>query len=404
LLFDSKGKFQTISQLWEEGSTMFKFALILTAAVFALFASAGEAKAHPFDVECSGSLWPGDPVPGFADYVAKVKKEKNNDKRFELLKKLAETCHWQTRPFFEQVLRTDPYEDNRCLAASALAAAGNEENLPALYRAFVKESGNKGIVVRIFVGRAFARIGSPKALPFLHAVLDNKEHSDVLDALTDALAVIGSPSSIPYLKVIVDSNRGHDSFMKGNRAIQAMGSIGHASSVPFLTRVLTSPLYKTRPSFNGYTHSAIAALGAIGHQSAAPVLVRKLKAKEKAVRGLAAAALGKLRLKRTAPALHRVVLKDKDSWVRRSAAMALGHIASRGSVFTLTRVATKDSDPKVRAAAIWALGQIGSKKSLNVLSAIGDRDMHPSVQRAVVMARCNIDPVYCEGAFVHLSL
>lgn len=270
-------------------------------------------------------------------------------------------------------------------AASALIYIGDAGAVPALVA--MARSGPDG--------RAPARAHAVRALG---GILRDRPRPEVR-ALLEALA------ADPALPLSL-------------AAIEALGALGDAASVPVLIEQTRADVHRRR--------AAAAALGSIGDAAAVPALLAALEARNDRVRGDAAWALGKLADPRALDALARAardrgwatainataalaryappayaealapLLHHRDRLVRANAAMGLGRMeaermgeaparpAESSLVDALVHRLGADSSPLVRVAAARALSRIGAARE--ALARAGERDGAEAVRAAAAAA------------------
>jgi hypothetical protein len=137
-------------------------------------------------------------------------------------------------------------------------------------------------------------------------------------------------------------------------------------------------LYQTA-EFSLLRAKAMGVLARIKPDNIIDFLIKELKAEDRAVRGSAAYALGRIGSERAIEPLLNLLSSDKDSDVRWGAANALGVIGSEGAIDPLLNILSSDKDSDVRWGAANALGVIGSEGAidplLNILSSDKDSDV-----------------------------
>jgi HEAT repeat protein len=130
--------------------------------------------------------------------------------------------------------------------------------------------------------------------------------------------------------------------------------------------------------------AAAQAIGAIGHPSSLPALKLGLGSSMAGVRAASAEAIRSLRapLGQKAPSDAAALLplfSDADANVRRQAALTSGYVRDAQAVAGLSQLLASDAVPLVRKAAAWALGEIGDGNGVAALTAAAN-DADPMVR------------------------
>lgn len=271
---------------------------------------------------------------------------------------------------------------------------------------------------------ALGRIGSPKAVPSLIALLD--EHAELASIAAGALAKIGDRRAFePLLGMI-----GHSSAVMRHAAIGALNSLGHPELSARIGALLYAEDALVRESavrvagyfgYAAYVHvmaercydpddrvrrAAIEHLPFVDYAGLLSVLGDGLRDQTPAVRVAAARAFAHVEDDQAVPALIGA-LQDQDAWVRYYAVRSLGQHRAHEAVDALQQLAQADSAAQVRIAALETLGQIGGERALAALlpfstnpdielasaaiTALGAID-HPDAQLALLKLANTPDP------------
>lgn len=131
---------------------------------------------------------------------------------------------------------------------------------------------------------------------------------------------------------------------------------------------------------------AVQKLGYSGESGAIGVLERVLKEEgDPALRGEAAAALGRIGSDRAVPALERA-LDDGHQAVRVQAVRALARIGGERSAELLGDVLLNTTDRRARLTAAWSLGRLDSPKARSYLEAaanVSDEALRKAINRSL---------------------
>ncbi|MFL5320469.1 MAG: HEAT repeat domain-containing protein [Myxococcaceae bacterium] len=223
---------------------------------------------------------------------------------------------------------------------------------------------------------ALGAIGDPKVEPTLLKLLNSKDAYTRIEAI-NALGAMKSKAAVPKLVDIVQDDNGEPFIAK--KAIQALGDIGDATSVPVLTKMM----FKERKGVSFYVESSFA-LYQIGDKSKdamLPILEGKDKDLlawanqtgmiEAALYAKAAQVEGDLHDGRAEKALLSKLqfdnpMLDVKLFVRMRAADALGRIRSKDAVKPLSSM-LEEEEATARGEYIRALVKIGSPEATPAL-------------------------------------
>ncbi|MHB8879011.1 MAG: HEAT repeat domain-containing protein, partial [Myxococcaceae bacterium] len=223
---------------------------------------------------------------------------------------------------------------------------------------------------------ALGEIGDPKATPTLLRLLKVKDNYTKIEAI-NALGDLRAPEAVAPLMEIATDETGEPFISK--KAIQALGMIGDAKSVPALLKMM----FKERRGTSFYVESSFA-LYQIG-QPAADAALPLLKGEDKALTAWAkengiieaalwaksAQVLGDLHEARAEkPLLDRLKFEseflDVKLFVRMRAADALGRMRSKEAVKLLSTMLDEE-EASARQIYVRALTSIGGRDAIPAL-------------------------------------
>lgn len=282
---------------------------------------------------------------------------------------------------------TDPDDATREEAAQALVGQADASAMDALLEALEDEYWS----VRMYVGHALARMGSPRVLEALIPMLGDpiKECRDgavedfvtmggasverLITALRDerwrvregAARALGRLRDRRAVDGLIAALRDRDGTVK-TVAAEALGRIGDPKAIKGLIALFKDSSKLVRVS-------ATIALTQIGETTVDP-LIEGLKDENFQIRLHSVQALGGITsdyptgrswLRDSKPVPHLIaLLKDKDRAVREDAAIALGMIGDNSAVPALVDAM---QDGSIRVRAIMALGMIADPRSVEAL-------------------------------------
>jgi HEAT repeat protein len=276
---------------------------------------------------------------------------------------------------------SDPDEDVRRAAASALAEIADPSSAAILKNKLKSESEN--LAVRHAAARALTRIDRPESLDGFVWLLGSPSDQDRQEAL-DALRSAGAKSVPPLTEGLKTG-----AWPVRSAAASLLGEFGDTRAVQPLSLALQDPEPKVRraaaPSLGKLKEmvafdplikamrdtdtdvrsAAIIAIGALQTPKALPILERALHDKTVQVRISAAYGLGELNLPEAVPPLIKA-MADKEAQLRTAAAEALGRLKNPHAVPSLC-IALKDLNDSVRAASALALGEMQDLRAVEPL-------------------------------------
>lgn len=240
----------------------------------------------------------------------------------------------------------------------------------------------------------------------LKKALERETDESARAGILDALASMKDPAAIPFLiKQLENSERGESnrSLMKlrsfGVAAVPAMIELYRRLTIPALPlksdgREAFREAYSEYKRVLGIKRGVIKFFGKVRGVAAEEILLKALVSDEWKLRSAAIYSLGKLRSRKAAPALVKVLIGENDDYVRSQAASALGDIGDAGLVPDL--IDRLDSEEHGRIAldllrcstgedfgrdkAKW-LAWLKNQKSTSVLGA--DRTVLKALQKAL---------------------
>jgi HEAT repeat protein len=237
-------------------------------------------------------------------------------------------------------------------AVEALSRIGEpaiEQLLLALQR--------KSQKLRIGVARALGKIGGPKAVTALLAIIQNKdENRHVRDAAAIVLGETGDPRVVAALQMALQDE---DELVRA-AAVWGLGPIGGIQSMAGLLTAL-------RDKHPDVRMAAAAVLGKIGDPRATAQLSVALRDKSRNVRETAASALGCIGGSQAVAPLMKAIHYKEDG-VSYEVAMALAQIGS--VAIPQLRTALHDERWWVRRTATVALGQMGKSHIVDDISSM----------------------------------
>jgi HEAT repeat protein len=229
---------------------------------------------------------------------------------------------------------------------------------------------------------AIESIGDASVEPLI-AAIGVKKHKEQELLIISLLGRIGDPRAVPILIALLDDAN----VDVRERAAIALGEVPDQRSFEPLMRRLQDSDYQV-------VRSAVWALGKIGDRRAVDpiiaLLVKKSKDRQNDVRKYAANSLGELGDRRAFDSLLAVYQdkeypdRDQPDWVLRNDALtALGQTRDPRA-FDVLRRALKEGDVFERVAAVEGLGGLRDARSIAVLEGIlkDERPTNPSQKKA----------------------
>jgi len=323
----------------------------------------------------------------------------------------------ELRRFSLEVLRrgldeSDPYE--KCYAASALGANGDQESAKILEAAFVSpdpglkmaavdglgDMGN-GIAAaslqrlyhsadaygkRLLV-QGLGQVNDPQAISLLETAATESDNDTRLIAI-EALGRLHQSEALPQLHkmllteqtpynqimvahslLLLGDNSGTDLLIKAMRessnvdyraaAIMALGDARDAKVAGELKKMLADPELEVRMA-------AAAALTHYGDAEGLPVLHTAMESQESRVRNEVSQLLEHVDYN-VAKSVIMASLNSPDQQVRMAGVHALGVSGGDAAIEPLMGLLQGSTDPIMRADIAWALGKIGSPKVIDPL-------------------------------------
>lgn len=224
--------------------------------------------------------------------------------------------------------------------------------------------------VRVRACDALARIGDPKAVTALFAVLGDSD-SRVAQAATAAIHSLGS---LDTKRLTLERATSSDLAVR-RAALRILAYFAYPEGLDIVLGALVDDDERVR-------EAAIFGLPLFADPRALEALLSSAQHTSARTRSAAARSLGQT--KPTAPVVAALVkaASDEDAWVRYYACQSLGKLRVDGAVDTLVR-ASADSSGQVRVAAIEALAQLRAESAFTALSAAA-RSADPDLARAAI--------------------
>ena len=295
------------------------------------------------------------------------------------------------------LLEYDPYE--RCYAASALAAAGDRDEIPILVRAF---QSTESPSLKMAIADGLGQIGDGEALSALQQLYSSVEPSSRRILVINA-SETHDPGAIGLLS---DALTAHDSTIRLSAA-RGLGRLGNRRAITVLRKSLLTTEDSLERAMLCYS------LLRLGDSTSAGVVYSILRSSaDEYAREVAAVALGYAQDPR-AEAVLKAALTDRNLDVRIGAAVALTHYAdSAGTKYIMSVIHSNDPvtrweagqlldevefrngrevlvasalspDPTVSMPAIRAIGLSGDAKEVGFLGKLAD-GADDSLTRAAV--------------------
>jgi cyclophilin family peptidyl-prolyl cis-trans isomerase/HEAT repeat protein len=227
--------------------------------------------------------------------------------------------------------------------------------------------------VRSRAALAAGRIGNEAAIPDLVQLLQKDDEPQVRAMAAFALGEIESPLAADALVEVVKNRRDGSA---GARAVEALGKIVAALPKEQAARahelgavILDALTFEARRRSAPDTLTILLGLTATlraKSENAGPIVAEFLHYSDPRIRGDAANALARLKLKDGNDKLRQLLVRDPDPVVQGNAARVLGVTEDKDS-FELLERALNDKDSRVRVSAIRALGSLKDARATNPL-------------------------------------
>lgn len=279
--------------------------------------------------------------------------------RCHAVEQLAQIATDEAIQVLENVLRRDPNEQVRTVAAEKLSDMSIEEALrlvsahinaaPSIAKYAVRAIGklrdsyavtplttlmldreNKSghmKDVRKYAAWALGEIGDPKAVPALIEMITERssyQYSLVLYPVIKALGKLKDRRAVkPLMEMLKEKPRNQENAVA---ICEVLGSLKDQRALPVLHRLAVKGNESERPA-------VIAAIGDIGAPWSREVICEVIGDKSEAVRKQAALALGKTGMGEDVPRLFKLIINDQNTDVQRAAYAAIVYIGEGGIDF-----------------------------------------------------------------------
>ncbi|MDP6636146.1 MAG: HEAT repeat domain-containing protein [Phycisphaerae bacterium] len=307
-------------------------------------------------------------------------------------------------------------DDAALSCAETLAAAGDTKTAAAIYKKLF--ANDKSTAVRIAALGGIARTDKTNAAPIIASLLSGKDltmqrlAAKLINEVsgTDATKVFAGklptlPGDVQVIVITALSSRGdkaasaavtkaassQDPAVRA-AALEALGSLGDASSVNILTEALAAG--------GSAANAAGGSLTRLRGDGVGGAIVKGLASDNKSVRASLLKILAARREKDATAAVLKAAGSDKESEVRRAAFKALGTLGAQSDVPKMASLLVSSESSSDRAGLANAILQVSERcddadvRSAPLISALGKADDKAKSVLLVVLSRLAGDKAY----------